>query len=123
MLQREVLALCKEESEYMGASYVVDGAEISCTMGAKSGKLKVIPPHRVKMSGANRANIGDCKPMVNVQPFGVCSTTGMPCVPACAMWLNGKMDVLVGGMPALLSNSIAICPAGAGIIKISDDGQ
>lgn len=107
----------------MGESYVVDGAEISCTMGAKPSNLKVLPPHRVQLRGANRANVGDCKPMVNVAPFGVCSTTTMPCVPGCAMWMNGKMDVLVGGMPALISNSIAICPVGGGVIRITDDGQ
>lgn len=107
----------------MGASYVVDGAELSCTMGANSVKLKVLPPHRVKMSGADRANIGDCKPMVNIMTFGVCKTTGMPCVPACMPWLNGKMDVLVGGLPALLSDSMTMCPAGAGVIRITDDGQ
>lgn len=107
----------------MGASYVVDGAEVSCTMGAKSGTLKVIPPHRVKLRGSSRANIGDCKPLLNIMPFGVCKTTQMPCVPACVMWLNGKNNVLVGGLPALLSNSIAICPVGAGIVRITDDGQ
>lgn len=107
----------------MASSYVVDGAKLSCTMGANSVNLKVIVPHRVKLSGANRANIGDCMPMVNIMTFGVCKTTGMPCVPACAMWLNGKNDVLVGGLPALLSNSMTICPAGAGVIRITDDGQ
>ena len=39
------------------------------------------------------------------------------------MWLNGKNDVLVNGMPALLDKSKAICPVGAGILKIEDDGQ
>lgn len=71
----------------------------------------------------DRANIGDCKPMVNVGPFGVCKMTHLPCVPACAVWLNGKTDVLVQGLPALLDQSMAVCPAGAGILKIKDDGQ
>lgn len=101
--------------------YVKDGAEISCTMGAASGKLMVLP-HRVKMCGGNRANIGDCKPMVNILPFGVCKTTGMPCVPACVMWMNGRTDVLIEGLPALLSTSLTVCPAGAGLIRITRDG-
>lgn len=107
----------------MGESYVVNGAKISCTMGAKPSSLTVLPMSRVQMRGVNRANVGDCKPMVNVKPFGVCSTTTMSCVPGCTMWLNGKMDVLIAGMPALLSNSIAICPVGAGVIRITEDGQ
>ncbi|MSS65033.1 DUF4280 domain-containing protein [Velocimicrobium porci] len=107
----------------MGASYVVEGAEISCTMGEITGKLKVVPPHGVKLKSGNRASIADCKPLVNIPSFGICKTTQMPCIPACAMWVNGKSSVLIENFPALLSNSIAICPAGAGVIKIEDDGQ
>lgn len=107
----------------MSSSYVVDGAELSCTMGEKTSKLKVMPPHKVKMNGANRANTGDCKPVINIQPFGLCKTTGIPCVPTCPMWVNGKNDVLIEGMPALLNKSIAMCSLGVGVISIIDDGQ
>lgn len=107
----------------MGSAYVVNGAKLSCTMGANSVRLQVIQPHRIKLNGENRANIGDCKPIVNVDTFGVCKTTGMPCVPACTTWINGKNDVLLDGLPALLDTSMAVCPAGAGIIQITDSGQ
>ena len=40
-----------------------------------------------------------------------------------AAWLKGKTNVLVGGMPALMSDSMAICACGGGIIKIQKDGQ
>ncbi len=73
--------------------------------------------------GKDRANIGDCVPILNVGPFGVCKTTQMPCVPACAIWLNGKTNVLVQGLPALLDKSMAICPVGAGVLKLKNDGQ
>ncbi len=107
----------------MGQSYVVHGAKVSCTMGTVEMPLKVLPNRRVKLRGKMRANIGDCKPMVNVGPFGVCKMTKLPCVPACVIWLNGKMNVLVDGLPALLSNSMTVCPVGAGILKIKKDGQ
>lgn len=107
----------------MGQSYVVNGAKVSCTMGTVDVPLRTTPGRRVKLRGQDRANIGDCIPMVNVGPFGVCKMTHMPCVPACAMWLNGKTNVLVQGLPALLDKSIAICPVGAGVLKIKDDGQ
>ncbi len=107
----------------MSKSYVVNGAKVSCTMGTVDMPLRTTPGRRIKLRGKDRANITDCKPMINVGPFGVCKMTHLPCAPACAVWLNGKMDVLVQGMPALLSSSIAICPAGAGVLKIKDDGQ
>lgn len=107
----------------MSESYVVNGAEVSCSMGAMSVPLRTTPGRRVKLRGKERANVADCIPLVNVGPFGVCKTTQMPCTPACAMWLNGKNDVLVEGMPSLLSHSKAVCPVGAGILKIEDDGQ
>lgn len=104
-------------------SYVVMGAKLSCTMGAAPTPLTILPPRRVLMSGKPRANIGDCKPMVNVMPFGVCTTTTMPCVPGCSVWMNGKVDVLVDGLPALVDTAMAICPVGGGVIRITDSGQ
>ena len=107
----------------MSESYVVNGAKVSCTMGTVDVPLRTTPGRRVKLKGKDRANIMDCIPYVNVGPFGVCKMTHMPCTPACAVWLNGKNNVLVGGMPALLNKSMAICPVGAGMMKIKDDGQ
>ena len=92
----------------MGQSYVVNGAKVSCTMGTVDAPLRTTPGRRVKLRGKDRANIGDCKPMINVGPFGVCKTTQMPCVPACALWLNGKMNVLVQGLPALSDEKMAV---------------
>ena len=97
----------------MGQSYVVNGAKVSCTMGTVDVPLRTTPGRRVKLKGKDRANIMDCIPYVNVGPFGVCKTTHLPCTPACA----------VGGMPALLNKSMAVCPVGAGMLKIKDDGQ
>ncbi len=37
--------------------------------------------------------------------------------------MGGKTDVLIGEMPALLSSSMALCPAGGGVITITKDGQ
>jgi hypothetical protein len=109
----------------MGTEYVVEGAALKCTMGISSSKLAVIPPHRVQLRGKNMANIGDCKPFVSVPPFGGCKVTSppKPCTPACSMWLGGKADVHIQGMPALLDDSFTMCPAGGGMITISDSGQ
>jgi hypothetical protein len=77
------------------------------------------------LRGSKRANIGDNKPLINIQSFGTCNITTppKPCVPACGLWSGGKVDFLVEGLPALLSDSQLICTAGAGIITIEDDGQ
>ena len=107
----------------MGKYYVVNGAKVSCSMGTVNAPLRTTPGRRVQLGGKDKANILDCIPMVNVGPFGVCKVTQMPCAPVCTPWLNGKNDVLVGGMPALLDNSITICSVGGGVLKFEDDGQ
>ena len=114
-----------EEGDIMGVSYVVDGARLSCSMGASPSNLGVLPTRKVKLRGSLRANIGDSKIAINIRPFGVCKATSppKPCTPACVMWLGGKTDVLVENLPALLSNSKLLCLAGGGTIKIDDDGQ
>jgi hypothetical protein len=85
----------------------------------------VVPPHRVTLRGSNRANIGDFKPMVNITPFGSCNVTAppKPCTPACSMWISGKPDVLIEGLPALLDSDITICAAGGGVVSVSKSGQ
>lgn len=110
----------------MGKTYVVNGATLKCALGAAPSSLTVLPVNRVSVNGKAKANIGDCKPMVNIKPFGTCAKMSppVPCTPMIAgTWLKGKTNVLVGGMPALLSDSMAVCACGGGVIKIQKDGQ
>jgi len=82
----------------------------------------------------------DFKPMINIMPFGLCSSLAnptvaaataaaggtlqkMPCIPATvAPWFNVKMDVLLEMFPAMLNCSKTMC-MWAGTISITDDGQ
>ena len=124
----------------MAKEYVVLGAQLECKMGTAPSKLVVLPQHRVQLGGKPKANIGDCKPMVNVMPFGMCKSlanpavaaataakygtlTPMPCTPTCSIWIGGKTDLLLDGMPALLNSDKAVCPLGASMISITDSGQ
>ena len=105
--------------------YVVEGATLQCALGTGSGNLTVMPQHRVKLRGKNKANIGDAKPFINIPSFGGCKITSppKPCTPACVMWIGGKTDVLIQGLPALLNSDKLVCAAGGGLISITDSGQ
>ena len=105
--------------------YVVMGARLECTLGVAPSSLVVLPQHRIVLRGKNRANIGDAKPFVNILPFGACKITSppKPCTPACSMWMGGKTDVLLDGLPALLDCDKLFCAAGGGVITIKDNGQ
>ena len=101
----------------MAKTYVVNGATLKCVLGAAPSTLTVLPVNRVEIGGKAKAN--------NIEPFGTCAKMAppVPCTPMVAAWMKGKTNVLVGGMPALMSDSMAICSCGGGVIKIQKDGQ
>ncbi len=123
----------------MGDSYVVKGAKLKCSCGDQECSLQLMN-HDSKIKGKEQANIMDFAPMMNVLPFGMCSSMlnpaliaakaasngavqKVPCIPVIpAPWLGGKMNKLVKGAPALLKSSTLMC-AYMGQIKIQDDGM
>ncbi|HEU4714891.1 MAG TPA: DUF4280 domain-containing protein [Pyrinomonadaceae bacterium] len=115
------------------------GAMLQCSFGAAPSSLVVLPDKKT-LTGTPDANIMDNKPMVNIMPFGMCSSmanptvaaataaalgalTPMPCVPVIpAPWAPGSPTVLIANMPALNSDSKLMC-AYAGVIQITNPGQ
>jgi len=115
------------------------GAMLQCSFGVAPSSLMVLPLNRV-LTGKPAANIMDNKPIVNVPPFGMCSSpanptvaaataaalgvlTPMPCVPVTpAPWVPGAPTVLIANMPALDNNSKLMCTWG-GVIQINSPGQ
>lgn len=118
---------------------VCAGAMMMCSFGVAPSSLVVLPVNRT-MTGAPAANIMDNKPMVNIPPFGMCSSpanpmvaaataaalgvlTPMPCIPVTAApWVPGSPTVLIGNMPALNNSSKLVCNWG-GVIQINVPGQ
>ena len=106
---------------------VVAGAMIKCSFGLAPSVLCVLPEARVLVEGRPAASIMDSKPMVNIPTFGMCNAptnpaviaataaalgtpTPAPCVPATvAPWVPGALNVLIGGFPALNSESVCMC--------------
>jgi hypothetical protein len=102
--------------------------------------LQVQPANRVIAGGAPAATVMDHAPVLNIPPFGMCSSianptvaaatatalgvlTPMPCMPATpAPWVPGAATVLVGNMPALDNTCMLNC-LWAGVIKIDVPGQ
>lgn len=103
-------------------SYVVHGAIIKCSQGSKHSLLGVPNSHGVYLRGAAQLTIHDYKPYSNIQPFETCKQCQATCVPNTAPWIEGKDDVLIEGVPALLNTSTTTCLVG-GIISILNDGQ
>jgi hypothetical protein len=119
---------------------VVSGAMLQCSFGMAPSTLNVLPLNLVMAGGPAAANIMDNKPMVNIMPFGMCSSpanptviaataaalgvlTPMPCIPVTAApWVPGAPTVLIGNMPALNNGSKCMC-SWAGIISITLPGQ
>lgn len=124
----------------MADTYVVTGAMMTCSFGMAPSSLIVNPSRTCFLSNMQRGNIMDFTPMVNIMPFGMCSSmanptvaaatsaamgvlTPMPCIPAItAPWMPGKMQVLVQGQPALTRTCQNLCMWG-GQITFTTDGQ
>ena len=121
------------------AFLVTGNAVLSCTFGAAPSTLQVLPTNHVLVD-MPAANIVDEIPLLNILPFGVCTSlanptvaaataaalgvlTPMPCIPVTvAPWVVGAPTVLIGNMPALSSDSKLMC-CWAGVISISFAGQ
>lgn len=119
---------------------VVMGASMQCSFGAAPSSLVVLPVSRTNASNVPAANIMDNAPIVNVPPFGMCSSpsnptvasataaalgvlTPMPCVPVTtAPWAPGAPTVMIGNQPALDNNCKLMCNWG-GVIQIVSPGQ
>lgn len=118
---------------------VTGNAVLTCTFGAAPSMLQVLPANHVLVD-MPAANIVDEIPLLNILPFGVCTSlanptvaaataaalgvlTPMPCIPVTvAPWVAGAPTVLIGNMPALSSDSKLMCCWG-GCISISFAGQ
>ena len=121
-------------------NHVCLGAKTKCSMGLAPSSLVVLPTNKMLTSFVPAANIMDNKPMVNIMPFGMCTSpsnptvaaataaalgvlTPMPCVPATtAPWAPGAATVLLANMPALDDTSTLMCTWG-GVIKVNFAGQ
>ena len=120
--------------------HVCNGAVLSCSFGLAPSMLTVTPINRMLTSGQPAANIADHVPMVNIMPFGMCTSlanptvasataaaqgvlTPMACLPATpAPWAPGAPTVLLGYMPALDDTSKLACTWG-GVISVTFAGQ
>ena len=119
---------------------VVNGALLQCSFGVAPSSLIVLPANMVNVGGVPAANIMDYKPMVNILPFGACSSianptvasattaalgvlTPMPCIPnTTAPWTPGSPMVKLANVPALNDTSKCMC-MWAGVISITFPGQ
>ena len=115
------------------------GATLQCSFGAAPSSLVVLPKNRV-LTQTPDANIMDNVPLVNILPFGMCSSasnpaviaatsaalgvfTPAPCVPVIpAPWIPGAPTVLIANIPAL-DNTCKLMCAWGGAIQITNAGQ
>jgi len=122
------------------AMHVVNGALLQCSFGVAPSSLVVLPVNKMMSSNQPAANIMDHKPMVNIQPFGMCSCpanptvasatsaaagvlTPMPCIPATSSpWVPGSPTVMLANQPVLNNTSTCMCNWG-GVITITMPGQ
>jgi len=122
----------------MGGPAAVQAAMMTCSFGVAPSTLTPLPTPKVLIEGRPAATISDSAPLVNVPPFGMCTSianpqvasataaalgvlTPMPCVPVTTPWVNGATKTLVGGKPAVTMGAQCQCAYG-GVIQIVNPG-
>lgn len=117
---------------------VASTAMLMCSFGMAPSTLNVLPVARTMIEGKPAAAILDSAPMVNIPPFGMCTTpsnptvaaataaalgvlTPMPCIPVTTPWVPGSSTTMIGGKPALTVGSTCTCSWG-GVIQVSFAG-
>ena len=122
------------------AQNIVNGALISCSFGLAPSSLNILPLNQLMTANQPVGNIQDNVPMMNVLPFGMCTTlsnplvaaatsaalgvlTPQPCIPVTTSpWVPGSPTVMVAGQPALQSSCQLMCQWG-GVIAVNFAGQ
>ena len=122
------------------AMQVCMGAMLQCSFGMAPSSLQVLPKNKTYTNQVPDANIMDHVPMVNIMPFGMCTSlanptvasataaamgalTPMPCIPNTpAPWAAGAPNVVLGNAPALDNVSKLMCAWG-GLIQIVTPGE
>jgi len=120
--------------------YVCNGATMQCLWGNTTATLIIFPEKKCVGEKQPMANIMDHKSLVNIMPFGLCSSlsnpavssatsaaqgvlTPQPCIPNTLVpWDSGKTDILIKKMPGLTELSQLRCEW-CGMITITDPGQ
>jgi hypothetical protein len=120
--------------------HVCSGAVLQCSLGLAPSSLVILPVNMMMTGNMPAANIMDNKSMVNIMPFGACTSivnptvasataaamgvlTPMPCIPVTpAPWVPGEPTVLLGNMPAL-DNTCKLMCNWAGLIQVMYPGQ
>ncbi len=118
----------------MGKPAVSATAMMQCSFGVAPSTLVVLPIARVTIEGKPAAAITDAAPMVNIPPFGMCTSlanpqvlaattaalgvlTPMPCIPVTGAWVGGALQTTIGGKPALTFGATCTCAFG-GVIQV-----
>lgn len=116
------------------ANFVSSTAMMACSFGTAPSTLNVLPVKMVNTSKLPAAVITDNIPMVNILPFGLCSSPAnpaviaalgipQPCTPlTTAPWAPGSMIAKIRNIPALTNQCKCMC-AYAGVISIINPGQ
>jgi len=118
---------------------VVSTAMMMCSFGMAPATLNVLPTAKVLVENMPAGDITASAPMVNIPPFGMCTSpanptvaaataaalgvlTPMPCVPVTTPWVPGAAKTLIGGKPALTMGSTCNCSWG-GVIQVTFAGS
>lgn len=90
---------------------------LRCSAGSTGNQI--LCDRNVKVLGESVATVNDAVPIVNIQSFGICAITRMPCVPATSRWEQGDPTVKVNGHDVICKSATLRCAVG-GIITVTD---
>lgn len=103
--------------------YLVQGAKLSCNQGSVQTLCMLPLPHGVYYHNKSMLRVSDCQVGVNILPFGLCTITQKPCLPAITgQWMKPHNKAQINGVSAITTDSFLVCSLG-GMIEPQNSGQ
>ena len=106
----------------MARKYVVEGAQLECTLGTSPGKITVLSQQKLTIQGKLKAT--DKDKLLEPPFFGscTCKSPNPPCIPALQEWQIPGKKTSMGSKTFVMDDSKIQCSQG-GLITIKDVNQ
>lgn len=110
----------EQRLEELKDTYILHSAMITCSFAVRPSRVQIPISHGAYIHGIDQLNVGDSKPIINIQTFGVCTSPANPSVQAAAAAIMAEVKERKKGFIEKVMDIFCKSPeeeAGADLVK------